>query len=227
MKAGKKRTADSMLKEPGSDAAVTATDGAPVVDDLEAKRRKDVLKDMEKIEKEFADLKEKLFAKKIKDLQDECKAIMEGTLLTPNLFKFGDLATRTFMSTTNFGLVETSTARPQKNNKVQHPQIAHCDYFPIRPRSIFDLCRPNNSQKLVKINYLYAKHQMEQHDIGWNPPSSSFLYSVPTLTVTTAGVLARVRIVSFICLLLPHGICALSTSHLSGTSSRRFARRLP
>jgi len=50
-----------------------------VVDDLEAKRRKDVLKDMEKIEREFADLKEKLFAKKIRDLQDECKAIMDGT----------------------------------------------------------------------------------------------------------------------------------------------------
>jgi hypothetical protein len=50
-----------------------------VVDDLEAKRRKDVLKDMEKIEKEFADLKDKLYERKIKDLQEECKSIIEGT----------------------------------------------------------------------------------------------------------------------------------------------------
>jgi hypothetical protein len=106
MRAGsKKRTADSMLARESADgsggngdtatAATTTTaasaggngggggDGAaPVVDDLEAKRRKDVLKDMEKIEREFADLKEKLFAKKMKDLHDECKAIMEGTTST-------------------------------------------------------------------------------------------------------------------------------------------------
>ncbi len=92
MKAGsKKRTAESMMAREPADgsgagngdtataAAASSGDGAPVVDDLEAKRRKDVLKDMEKIEKEFADLKEKLFAKKMKDLHDECKAIMEGT----------------------------------------------------------------------------------------------------------------------------------------------------
>ncbi|ELR22474.1 CCAAT/enhancer-binding family protein [Acanthamoeba castellanii str. Neff] len=92
MKAGsKKRTAESMMAREPADgssagngdtataAAASSSDGAPVVDDLEAKRRKDVLKDMEKIEKEFADLKEKLFAKKMKDLHDECKAIMEGS----------------------------------------------------------------------------------------------------------------------------------------------------
>jgi len=78
MKTGKKRTADSIANEAGAEGNLS-TDSAPVVDDLEAKRRKDVLKDMEKIEKEFDDLKEKLFAKKIKDLQDECRAIMDGT----------------------------------------------------------------------------------------------------------------------------------------------------
>lgn len=66
----------SMQDAANNGAAAAA---GPVVDDLEAKRRKDVLKDMEKIEKEFTDLKEKLFANKIMDLQDECKAIMEGT----------------------------------------------------------------------------------------------------------------------------------------------------
>lgn len=103
MKAGsKKRTADSMMAKEGADgsgggngdtatAALVASsggDGAPVVDDLEAKRRKDVLKDMEKIEREFADLKEKLFAKKMKDLHDECKAIMEGTLHSCHYYNF-------------------------------------------------------------------------------------------------------------------------------------------
>jgi len=72
------RTGSDEDREAGAEGNLS-TDSAPVVDDLEAKRRKDVLKDMEKIEKEFDDLKEKLFAKKIKDLQDECRAIMDGT----------------------------------------------------------------------------------------------------------------------------------------------------
>ncbi|KAL6046761.1 Suppressor of defective silencing 3-like [Balamuthia mandrillaris] len=49
------------------------------VEDLEEKRKKDVLASMQKIEKEFEDVKEQLFANKIEALQKECKAIMEGT----------------------------------------------------------------------------------------------------------------------------------------------------
>ncbi len=74
MMKSKKRTADHMLSKDNGDGDTNSV----VVDDLEARRRKDVLKGMEKIEREFDDLKERLFTKKIKDLQDECTAIMEG-----------------------------------------------------------------------------------------------------------------------------------------------------
>ncbi len=73
----KKRTADHMLAKENGDGDANSV----VVDDLEARRRKDVLKGMEKIEREFDDLKERLFTKKIKDLQAECTAIMEGKKL--------------------------------------------------------------------------------------------------------------------------------------------------
>jgi len=46
--------------------------------DLEERRRKECLGNMEKIEKEFADLKEKFFNDKIEALKKEYEAIKNG-----------------------------------------------------------------------------------------------------------------------------------------------------
>jgi hypothetical protein len=48
--------------------------------DLEEKRRKECLGTMEKIEKEFADLKEKFFQEKIEGLKKEYELIKTGNL---------------------------------------------------------------------------------------------------------------------------------------------------
>ncbi len=55
----------------------------PEVVDLEEKRRLECLADMEKIEREFQDLKEKFYREKIEQINKELEAIQNGT----NLFR--------------------------------------------------------------------------------------------------------------------------------------------
>lgn len=59
------------------DEAKRATGGGQEID-LEEKRRLDHLESMDKIEKEFSEVKEKLFQEKMTSLDDEIKKVEAG-----------------------------------------------------------------------------------------------------------------------------------------------------
>jgi len=59
--------------------AVAAVAGGPEVVDLEEKRRQECLADMERIEREFQDVKEKFYREKVEHIRKEIELISAGT----------------------------------------------------------------------------------------------------------------------------------------------------
>ena len=70
------------------DEAKRAGQSGPQEIDLEEKRRLDHLESMDKIEKEFSEVKEKLFQEKMTSLDEEMKKVEAGTMLAGGTRQF-------------------------------------------------------------------------------------------------------------------------------------------